>query len=173
MNYSTDLLKKAKNIKLLLLDVDGVLTNGQIYLLPDGSEIKVFNSQDGHGIKCVQRQGIVVAIISGRNSSACAKRMQELGVTHVFLGIHEKLPIFEKLLNELQLTKMQCAYVGDDVPDLPIMEQVGLKIAVKNAVASVKTIADWETNLKGGKGAVREVCELLMYSQQMTVDYVT
>ena len=173
MTYPTTLLQKAKQIKLLILDVDGVLTNGQIYLMPDGGEIKVFNSLDGHGIKCIQRQGIEVAVISGRKSTACEKRMQELNVKHIFLGIHEKLPVFEKLIADLNITKMQCAYVGDDVPDLPIMEQVGLKIAVKNAVSSVKMCADWETSVKGGKGAVRDVCDLLMAAQDMTIDYAT
>ena len=173
MTYATTLLEKAKHIKLLILDVDGVLTSGQIYLMPDGSEIKVFNSLDGHGIKCIQRQGIEVAVISGRKSAACEKRMHELNVKHIFLGIHEKLPVFEKLLTDLHVTKTQCAYVGDDIPDLPIMEQVGLKVAVKNAVQAVKIVADWETSVKGGKGAVREVCDLLMAAQEMTVDYAT
>lgn len=173
MNYPPLLLEKAKNIKLLILDVDGVLTSGQIHLLPDGKEIKVFNSQDGYGIKCIQRQGIFVAIISGRQSSACTKRMNELNVTHVFQGIHEKLPIFEQLIQQLQLTKTQCAYVGDDVPDVPIMEQVGLKVAVQNATDSVKKIADWQTTRAGGLGAVREVCDLLIHAQQMIIDYGT
>lgn len=173
MNYSQDVITKAQKIKLLILDVDGVFTNGQVWLTGSGDEYKVFHTQDGYGIKHIQRNGIAVAIISGRNSPSCELRMKELGVKHVHQGTHDKMPVFESLLKKLNVTAEQCGYVGDDVPDIPVMQQVGLKIAVANATQPVKDIADWMTTLEGGHGAVREVCDLLTHAQKMKTHYVT
>ncbi len=173
MNYTQDLLDKARQIKLLMLDVDGVFTNGQVWLTGNGDEYKVFHTQDGYGIKHIQRNGIIVAVISGRSSPSCTLRMQELNVTHVYQKTHNKLPVYQMLLAELNLQPTQCAYVGDDVPDMPIMEHVGLKIAVANATQPVKNIADWITTLEGGHGAVRQVCDLLTHAQNLETHYVT
>lgn len=173
MSYPNDIREKAEKIKLLILDVDGVFTTGQVCLDKDGHEIKVFHSHDGYGIKNLQRQGIHVAIISGRNSKACEHRMKELGVTHIHQGIKQKLPVFESLLKELDLAPSECGYVGDDVPDIPVMERVGLKVAVANATQPVKDIADWQTTIEGGRGAVREVCDLIIHAQNKAFDHVT
>jgi 3-deoxy-D-manno-octulosonate 8-phosphate phosphatase (KDO 8-P phosphatase) len=172
MQYPTQALNLAKQIKLLILDVDGVLTPGHVMLTEEGTEIKMFNVQDGYGIKNIQRHGIQIAIISGRNSQACSKRMQDLGIKHVHQGIKEKLPIFEQLLKDLSLTPEDCAYMGDDVPDVPIMRQVALRIAVANATQPVKNIANWHTTRNGGYGAVRETCDLLMTAQNLPQDYI-
>lgn len=148
-------------IKLLILDVDGVLTDGKLYFSSQGETIKAFHVHDGLGIKQLMALGVVVAIISSRNSEIVSLRMQELGVTHVYQGQKNKLLAFEKLLAELQLTDDQVAYVGDDLPDLPVMQRVGLAIAVANAVPEIKAIADWQCQQRGGDGAVREVSDRL------------
>lgn len=173
MHYPDHILNIAKTIKLLIMDVDGVLTPGNVMLTQDGTEIKVFNSQDGYGIKHVQRHGVAAAIISGRKSNACDKRMRELGVEHVHQGVHDKVPVFESLLETLQLSPEDCAYMGDDIPDIPIMKRVALKVAVANATQPVKQIANWHTTRHGGHGAVREICDLLIHAQAMALDYVT
>jgi 3-deoxy-D-manno-octulosonate 8-phosphate phosphatase (KDO 8-P phosphatase) len=173
MNYPDDVLAKAKAVKLLILDVDGVFTNGQVWLTGSGDEYKVFHTQDGYGIKHIQRNGIKVAVISGRNSPSCELRMKELSVEHVHQGTHDKVPVFEALLEKLGLSEEQCGYVGDDIPDMPIMQRVGLAVAVANATKPVKDIADWITTIEGGHGAVREVCDLLTYAQEMQTHYVT
>jgi len=154
--------QKFRRIKLLILDVDGVLTDGKIWLTPDGNEMKSFHAHDGMGIKNLQKTGIPVAVISSRNSSIVTKRMHELGVTHIYQGQTTKLSAFEELVSLLNIPKDAIAYVGDDLVDLPVMEQVGLSIAVANAVTSVKEQADWQTQTMGGHGAVREVCDRLI-----------
>ncbi|PHQ80473.1 MAG: 3-deoxy-D-manno-octulosonate 8-phosphate phosphatase [Coxiella sp. (in: Bacteria)] len=173
MTYPPHIIEKAKRVKLLILDVDGVFTNGQVWLSSNGDEVKVFHTQDGYGIKQIRRHNITVAIISGRNSKSCDYRMKELGVEHIHQGIHDKLPVFKQLLETVNVTGDDCAYVGDDIPDMPLMQRVGLKIAVANATAPVKAIADWETIKEGGHGAVRDVCDLLIHAQGMPLDYVT
>ena len=159
-------LEKAKQIQLLILDVDGVLTDGKIWLLPDGDETKCFHIQDGLGITHIQKAGIQVAVISGRNSKIVQRRMHELNVAHVFQGVDDKLPVFQTLLKKLNITAKQAAYVGDDFPDIPILKKVGLSIAVNNAVNDVKHLCDWHTHKSGGEGAVREVCDLLLKVRQ-------
>lgn len=173
MNYPDRIVEKAKSIKLLILDVDGVFTNGQVWLSGDGDEVKVFHTHDGYGIKQIQRHGVDVAIISGRNSRSCEYRMKELGVKHIHQGVHNKIPVFEKLLETTGLTANDCAYVGDDVPDIPVMQRVNLKIAVANATQPLKDVVDWETTIQGGHGAVRQVCDLLIHAKEMPLDYVT
>lgn len=160
-----DILARAKQIKLLILDVDGVLTDGQIIIGDNGQEYKAFNSRDGHGMKLLQYTGVEIAIITGRTSKTVTHRMKGLGIKHVFQGQRIKLPAYQELLQKLDVQPEQCAYVGDDWVDLSIMSRVGLAIAVQDADARVKQHAHWITPSRGGKGAAREVCELIMEAQ--------
>ena len=149
-------------IRLLVLDVDGVLTDGRLYYGPRGEQLKVFDVRDGYGIVQLQRAGILVAVISGRRSTMVRTRCRELGVRYVFQGAAEKLPVLERLLKRLRLTAAECACVGDDLPDLPLIERVGLSFAVADAVPAVRRRAAHTTRARGGRGAVREVCEHLL-----------
>ena len=153
---------KAARIRLLIIDVDGVLTDGGLIFDNRGEEYKRFNSLDGHGIRMLLDNGIEVAVITGRQSGIVAHRMQELGVTRVYQGNRDKLPAFEQLLADTGLAADEVAYVGDDLPDLAIMSRVGLSIAVENAHAFVKQHCDFVTTHSGGSGAVREVCDFLL-----------
>jgi len=157
--------EKAKSIRLLILDVDGVLTSGHLYYGPQEIEIKSFHVHDGLGIKLLQKTGITVAIISAKNSPAVAKRLQDLHIEHVYLGQENKLPAYLELQQKLQLSDQQIAYMGDDLPDLPILRRVGLAITVPKAPAIIYQHVDLITNKKGGKGAVREACEFIMTAQ--------
>ena len=150
------------NIKLLALDVDGVLTDGSIILHHDGTESKRFNLLDGHGIRMWHRAGLKTAFISGRETSATAHRAKQLEVTYVFQGCTEKLPVFESLLKETGLNASQIAYVGDDVMDIPLLRRAGFGAAVANAADDVKQYAAYVTKNAGGSGAVREVIEYLL-----------
>ena len=158
------LLEQARAIRLVLFDVDGVLTDGRLILGDDGQEYKAFHSRDGHGLKMLQKSGVAVGIITGRTSKVVEHRVRDLGIRHVFQGCLEKLPVCQQLLADLKLDPRQAAFVGDDVVDLPIMVQVGLGIAVQNAHGLVKRHAHWVTPSDGGVGAAREVCELMMYA---------
>jgi 3-deoxy-D-manno-octulosonate 8-phosphate phosphatase (KDO 8-P phosphatase) len=160
-----DLTARAQHIRLLVLDVDGVLTDGGLFFGDDGQEYKMFNSRDGHGMRMLQDAGIPIAIITGRQSEVVKHRMENLGVAHVYQGQREKLPAFEALLQEVGLAAEQVAYVGDDVVDLPILTRVGLAIAVQDAHTLVKQHAHWTTPQGGGRGAVRDVCELILQAQ--------
>ena len=157
-----DILEKAANIRLLIFDVDGVLTDGSLFIGDDGQEYKAFNSRDGHGIKMLQKHGVTVAIITGRTSKVVEHRMKNLGVTHVYQGKLHKLPAYEELAEKLAISAEQTAYVGDDVVDLPVMRKVGLAIAVQDAHPLVRTHSHWQTPSGGGCGAARDVCEMLM-----------
>lgn len=157
--------QKAQYIKSLILDVDGVLTDGTILLTEDGQELKRFHTQDGLGIHALQQCGIVVAIISSRKSKAVDRRAKELGINHFFQGRASKIEVFQELLTQLQLPLSVIAYMGDDLSDLPIMKKVGLSIAPANAVALVKQQAHWTTQARGGCGAVREVCDFIIETQ--------
>lgn len=157
-----DILERAKTIKLVIFDVDGVLTDGSLFLGDDGLEYKAFNSRDGHGMKMLQESGVTVAIITGRNSRVVDIRMQSLGIKHVYQGQHDKRIAFAELLQTLQLSPEQVAYVGDDIVDLPVMSKVGLAIAVQDAHPMVLKHAHWQTPSCGGRGAGRDVCEMLM-----------
>ena len=161
----TRVMDLARQIRLLILDVDGVLTDGKLFFDYQGNEFKAFHAHDGHGIKMLQQTGIEIAVISGRDSLIVTKRMEELDVTLIYQGQRDKRAAFQDVLQKLNLTPQQVAYVGDDVVDLPIMMQVGLAIAVANANAPVKAFADWTTTLSGGLGAVREVCDMIMQAQ--------
>lgn len=160
-----EILSKATHIKLAIFDVDGVLTDGSLYLGDDGQEYKAFNSKDGHGMKMLQQAGVTIGIITGRTSEVVRIRMQSLGIEHLFQGIADKRSAYQELKSRLQLADEQIAYVGDDVVDLPVMSQVGLAITVADAHQLVKQHAHWTTANGGGRGAAREVCELLMEAQ--------
>ena len=161
----TSILEKARKLKLLILDVDGVLTDGKLFFDNQGNEYKVFHAQDGHGIKLLRQSGVEVAVISGRKSNSVALRMKNLGIAHVYQGYEDKRAAFNEILANLQITAEQAAHVGDDLLDLPIMSQVGLSIAVQDANFAVKDYADWCTLRVGGQGAVREVCDLILQAQ--------
>lgn len=165
-----DILEKAKLIKLIIFDVDGVLTDGSLFVGDDGQEYKAFHSRDGHGITMLQRTGVQIAIITGRVSRVVEHRMAELGIDHVYQGRREKLPTFKQLLKELRIKPEQTAYVGDDVVDLPVLTRVGLAIAVQDAHPLVKRHAHWVTASGGGRGAGREVCEMIMDAQGVLND---
>ena len=154
--------KKIENIKLLVLDVDGVLTDGSIVINSDNTETKKFSSLDGHGIRMWQRAGLEVAIISGRFSPPTQLRADQLEIKHVFQDCHYKLPQLKELVESQGLTAEQIAYVGDDLPDLPAIIYAGFGVAVANAVAEVKEHADYVTKASGGNGAVREVVEYIL-----------
>lgn len=160
--------KSLAGIRLVAFDVDGVLTDGRFYLSNDGIESKAFSTQDGYGIRRLIQTGITVAIISGRSSSAVDQRMQDLGVEHVFQGCKDKVAVFEELTAALGITADEGAFVGDDVPDLPLLQKVGFSIAVANAVSTVREQCDYTTLADGGYGAVREVCDLIIAAQEAT-----
>jgi 3-deoxy-D-manno-octulosonate 8-phosphate phosphatase (KDO 8-P phosphatase) len=155
------------NLGLVAFDVDGVLTDGRFWLSDDGVEMKVFNTQDGFGIRQLLRAGLEVAVISGRPSNAVEKRMSELGVRHVILGCGDKVAAFQTLIKELGIEAANTVYVGDDVPDIPLLRRAGLAIAVANAVAEVKAECALTTTASGGNGAVREVCDLILTSRNL------
>ncbi len=162
---SVRIKEKARNIRLLALDVDGVLTDGRLYFAEDGSELKTFDTQDGHGIKMLQKTGIHVVIITGRTTQLVAKRAQNLGITHLIQGREDKLVALREICDTLGLDIDEAAYVGDDWPDLPAILAAGLGIAVSNAHTELRSRADHVTTLAGGRGAVREVCDLILQSQ--------
>ena len=149
-------------IKMLILDVDGVLTDGTLFIHSDGGESKCFNTLDGHGIRMWQRAGLNIALLSGRASEPTRHRAEQLNIEHVFEDCHDKLPELEKFLAELGLSPGQTAYVGDDLTDLPVIRYVGFGAAVANAVDEVKKYADYVTERPGGAGAVREVIEYIL-----------
>ena len=160
-----DLMQRASMIKLVVFDVDGVLTDGSLFIGDDGQEYKAFNSKDGLGIRMLQDSGVEVGIITGRTSDVVRHRMENLGVPHLYQGQQHKLPAYEKLLAKLGLEPEQTAYVGDDVVDLPILRRAGLAVVVADGHPLAKRHAHWETRFGGGKGAAREVCELIMEAQ--------
>ena len=157
-----DILEKASRIKLVIFDVDGVLTDGSLFLGDDGQEYKAFNSKDGFGMRLLQDAGIDIGIITGRESTLVRLRMEELGITQIMQGRREKGPALDEMMEQNGLTLDEIAYVGDDVVDLPIMSRVGLSIAVQDARPVVKKHAHWITESVGGRGAGRDVCELIL-----------
>lgn len=160
-----DILDKAKQIKLVIFDVDGVLTDGSLFLGDDGQEYKAFNAKDGFGMKLLQASGVEIGIITARSSPLVEHRMRSLDIKHVYQGRLDKLAAFKELLDKLKLSHEQVAYVGDDVVDLPVMKQAGLAIAVQDAHHLAKQHAHWQTPHNGGRGAARDVCELIMEAQ--------
>lgn len=164
-NVQTNILAKAQQIKLLVCDVDGVFSDGRIYLGNDGEELKAFHTKDGFGIKALGASGVNVAIITGRNSSIVANRMKALNVAHIIQGQENKLPSLISLTQQLNINLNEVAYIGDDVPDLACIEAVGFGISVSDGHPLVLSGADYTTFTRGGYGAVREVCDLIMQSQ--------
>jgi 3-deoxy-D-manno-octulosonate 8-phosphate phosphatase (KDO 8-P phosphatase) len=152
----------ARQLALLVLDVDGVLTDGSLYYGARGEQLKVFNVQDGHGIKLLQAAGITVAIISGRKSAAVTRRCRELGIRHVFQGISDKSAALDTLLAKLQLTTKQLAVVGDDTPDIPMLVRAAFAVSVADGHPLARAAAHRCTSRGGGRGAVREVCDWIL-----------
>lgn len=166
MMRDEEIKERAARIKLLLLDCDGVLTDGRITLSPNGDEQKTFNVRDGHGIVLLHRAGLRSGIISGRSSSLVERRAKELGIEFIRQGTWNKLEDFEEILQTADVTPRETAYIGDDVVDIPLMLRVGLAVAVPDAVPEVIKIADIVTKGQGGQGAVREITDLILKSQQ-------
>lgn len=163
---SNEVIAKAKRIKLVIFDVDGVLTNGQLIYSDQGETLKVFNVKDGLGIKLLQKIQIKTAVITSRESAIVTKRMKELGVAWVFQGHADKKAAYAQLVQELSLLDEDVAYIGDDMPDLPLIKKAGLGVAVADAHDSVKQAADWVTQKNGGMGAVRELADLIIAAQE-------
>lgn len=160
-----EVLDRASRIKLLVLDVDGVLTDGRIVLGNYGDELKFFDIHDGHGVVMLERVGIRTVIISGRKSRINVKRAKEMRVLKVYQNAHDKLKVFEKVLKRYRVSSEEVCYVGDDVIDLPALSRAGFSVAVHNAVEEVRKSAHYVTERSGGRGAVREVTDLLLKSQ--------
>jgi 3-deoxy-D-manno-octulosonate 8-phosphate phosphatase (KDO 8-P phosphatase) len=156
---------RAAGVRLVLFDVDGVLTDGRLYMDNDGQEYKAFNSRDGHGLKLLARSGVEVGIITGRSSGVVEHRSRELGIRHVHQGCIDKLAVYLDLTARLGLEPAQTAFVGDDVVDLPILLRAGLAVAVQDAHPLVRQHAHWVTPSAGGQGAARELCEFIMAAQ--------
>ena len=171
MQYTDEIVDKAKQIKLVIFDVDGVLTDGGLYFTDDGREIKKFNVKDGLGISILVKKGVEVAVITGRNSVIVADRMKSLGVNHVYQGRMNKLETYENLKLALNISDDQVAFVGDDIIDLPVMDRCSLSVAVGDAHDEVKTKATLVLNKNGGMGAGRDVCDLIMQAQGLTHDF--
>ena len=163
------LVECANDISLLVLDVDGVLTDGRLYFSARGEQLKCFHVRDGAGIKQLLKSGVQIAAISGRKSKAVDKRLGELGVTWIRQGIEDKLAALRELLDILNLGPQAVASIGDDTADLPIFEVARLAIAVADAHPSVKSQAHFITQAQGGQGAVREVCDLILEGRQLEV----
>ncbi|MGO9611938.1 MAG: 3-deoxy-manno-octulosonate-8-phosphatase KdsC [Dissulfurispiraceae bacterium] len=163
MDKSTERLDNiARNIRLLVLDVDGVLTDGSIILDNEGNEFKAFHVRDGHGLKMLSRTGIQIALITGRHSKVVERRAHELGITEVYQKCFNKIVAYEQLLEKFKVTDSEVAYIGDDIVDLPVLKKVGLPVAVADAVDETKDVAQFITRNRGGRGAVREVCDLIL-----------
>jgi 3-deoxy-D-manno-octulosonate 8-phosphate phosphatase (KDO 8-P phosphatase) len=160
--YPPDVWQQASRIRLLILDIDGVLTDGSLYFGPRDEVFKVFHVRDGHGIKMAQLGGVEVAFLSGRRSDAAFHRAKELGVTRYYEGLRDKVPVLEELCRALNFTPEEVAAVGDELVDLPLFHRVGLAVAVADAVPEVKAAAHWTTLSPGGQGAVREVTDLIL-----------
>lgn len=162
---SPELIQKAQQIRLLICDVDGVFSDGRIYLGNQGEELKAFHTRDGYGIKALRQAGIEVAIITGRQSSIVEQRMRSLTVPFVFQGQEDKIPAYQELKQRLQLDDAAIAYIGDDLSDWAVMQHVGLSVAVRDAHPLLAKHANYRTTLAGGFGAVRELADLLLISQ--------
>lgn len=158
-----EIKRKAEKIKLIALDVDGVLTDGRIILTNDGDELKCFHSRDGQGIKLAQESGVKFALITGRKSKLVDYRARELDINEVYQDVDDKVSVFRALLHKYDLESNQCVYIGDDVGDLALLKKVGLAITVADGVKEVKEVVDYITKREGGKGAVREAIDLILH----------
>ena len=165
MPLAVELVERIRNIKLAVFDVDGVLTDGCLHYGPNGEELKVFNALDGHGMKMLQESGVALAIISGRESKALERRAKDLQIAQLFMGVENKLSIFESLIKSLSLSRAQSAGLGDDVVDLPFLTHCGFAACVPAAPAFVRQHVHYVTTAQGGHGAAREFCDLIMQTQ--------
>lgn len=170
LNFPPELLLKAQSIRVVFFDVDGVLTDGGLYFTATGETLKRFNTLDGHGLKLLQRAGIIPVIITGRDSKPLRLRMSALGIDHVHYGTEDKRPAAEHTLKTLGLDWSQAAGMGDDWPDLAVMQRCALACAPSNAHQEVKAIAHYVTHSIGGSGAVRELCDLLLVASGKYID---
>jgi len=156
---------RAAEVRLMIFDVDGILTDGSLHYGPDGEVIKTFNVLDGHGIKLLQQSGVATAIISARKSDIVARRAADLGIRHLFQGVHDKRAAFEQLLADTGIHADACGFVGDDVIDLPILMRVRFAASVPNAHPEVKARVHYVTQASGGRGAARELCDFILRAQ--------
>lgn len=160
-----DALARAAQVRLMIFDVDGILTDGSLHYGPEGELIKTFNVLDGHGIKLLQQSGVATAIISARKSEIVARRAADLGIRHLFQGAHDKLTAFQQLLEQTAVAAEHCGFVGDDVIDLPILLRVGFAASVPNAHPEVRARVHHVTQASGGRGAARELCDFILRAQ--------
>jgi 3-deoxy-D-manno-octulosonate 8-phosphate phosphatase (KDO 8-P phosphatase) len=160
-----DVIARAARVKLMIFDVDGILTDGSLHFGPDGEALKTFNVLDGHGIKLLQQSGVATAIISARQSPIVVKRATDLGIAHLQQGVHDKRAAFEQLLAECGATYEACGFIGDDVIDLPILLRAGFAASVPNGHPEVRQRVHYVTQAGGGRGAVREICDLILRAQ--------
>ncbi|MFV2029351.1 KdsC family phosphatase [Neisseria sp. S1] len=165
MNLSPELATRAKAVKLLIMDVDGVLTDGHIYIRDNGEEIKSFHTLDGHGLKMLQNSGVRTAIITGRDAPSVGLRVKQLGINYYYKGIHDKKAAYADLRAQAGVEEHECAFIGDDVVDLPVMVRCGLPVAVPEAHDFTLRHAVYITKKQAGRGAVRELCDLIMLAQ--------
>jgi 3-deoxy-D-manno-octulosonate 8-phosphate phosphatase (KDO 8-P phosphatase) len=166
MQFSApDALERARRIRLMIFDVDGVLTDGRLWYGPAGEELKAFHSFDGHGMKMLSAGGVACAVLSGRRSSAVAVRCAELGVEHVLQGIGDKLPAFEKLIRGLGMSSEHCGFMGDELVDLPVLTRCGFACAPREAPEPVRSRAHYVASAAAGRGAAREVCEFILQAR--------
>ena len=157
-----EVLQKARRIRLMIFDVDGVLTDGTLWYGPRGEELKAFSAHDGHGIKLLAASGVAIALLSGRRSKAVAVRARELGIRRVFQGVDDKLSVFEKILKKERLQPEAAGFMGDELVDLPVLEQCGFACAPREAPEAVRSRVHYVTEAPAGRGAVRELCDLLV-----------
>lgn len=165
INLSADVLARAAQVKMMIFDVDGVLTDGGLLFGADGEALKRFNVLDGLGIKLLQQAGVITAIISARTSAIVSRRASDLGITHVYQGAHNKNVAFTALLADTNLTADACGFIGDDIIDLPILTRVGLAVSVPGGHQEVRLRVNYITQAGGGQGAAREVCDLILRAQ--------
>lgn len=160
-----DATTKAAQVRLMIFDVDGILTDGSLHYGPDGEVHKTFNVLDGHGIKLLQQSGVAAAIISARKSEIVARRASDLGIRHLYQGVHDKLTAFQQLLEHTALAAEHCGFIGDDVIDLPVLTRVGFAASVPNAHPEVRSRVHHVTQAAGGRGAARELCDFILRAQ--------
>lgn len=163
---SARLRRRAAQVRCAVFDIDGVMTDGRLYLGPDGQEWKAVSVRDGLGIKLLLKAGVEVAVISGRPSKAMEQRLRALGVRHIFMNTEDKLPAYQTLQKKLSVSDPECAVMGDDTPDLPLLERAGLALTVADAHPSLHKVVHWTSVHDGGRGAVREACDLILECRQ-------
>lgn len=173
LNFSATILERARGVRVVFFDVDGVFTDGGIYISEEGETVKRFNTLDGYGLKLLQMSGITPAIISGRDSKALRRRMGALGVEHMSLGDENKLPAAEKILQKLNLSWSEAGAMGDDWPDIPLMRRAKIACAPLNAHIEVRNLAQYVCYSEGGQGAVREFCDLLLHAEGAYLDHLS